>query len=575
MRASCQAEDGKRSFAPPQKKSQFTENGFFMNKKLLNIILASVVIVGYMFRILEVNTRSLEYDEIWTLQHYFKCSFTEIFTNLETPNNHPLHTLCAKKLYGIFGEKSWALRLPALISGILLLFAALWTSQKYFRSKYAKIAFVALTAFSPYLVHYSNTARGYSMQALFVFLLIFLLFSYYCKPLIAKALLIFVAASAILFTIYSGLIFVCAAGGAYLFALFDWKSWKSEFKKNLFLFAAGADFFIVAALWLGLNWEKITKAQQFGFKIISIPHFFQSVGHLIYDLNLTLPLIIVTAALILRPKDRFLRFGAVFTVLIFLSILVTKCGPERVYLPMITVVLFCAARGIEVIGARFCKIRYIELVLTLGICSPLIFMQSEIERISPPDWRYFVTLLEKNTQENCYIIYPAGDTYPIYVNYKESALNLAKRSENYLTTAIFVSPAEQKISCLAKDKSEKTLELGKATVIYPLSNNYKMSCYSLEVLNAESFRQGTPLIAFFVFMPKRQYFAVLKQLNSKDDCYTLNTFFNQDYIANNGGEPARSIPLFIPETSQPYSYYSNLAEACGNTLKFYILKYEQ
>ena len=35
-----------------------------MNKKLLYIILISVVIAGCMVRMLEVNTRSLEYDEI-------------------------------------------------------------------------------------------------------------------------------------------------------------------------------------------------------------------------------------------------------------------------------------------------------------------------------------------------------------------------------------------------------------------------------------------------------------------------------------------------------------------------------
>lgn len=545
-----------------------------MNGKMFKIILAAVVAAGCLFRVLEFDTRSLEYDEIWTMTHYFKCSFSEIFTELETPNNHPLHTFIAQKICSVFGEENWALRLTALFSGIGLLFCAVWAAGKYLRSKYAKIALISLIAFSPYLVHYSNTSRGYSMQALFVFALMFCLFSYAKKPSLLKASGVFVTASAALFTVYSGLIFVCAAGGAYLCSFFKWRDWKNELKKNLFLFAAGADFFIVAALWLGLNWEKIRKAQQFGSEITSFMQFFQSAGHLIYDLGLILPLTVIVIAFVLRPKDRILRFGLVFAVLVLLSVIFTKCGPERVYMPMIAVVLFSAARGIEVIGARFCKIRYIELVLTLAVCSLLILMQSDIERISPPDWRYFVTQIEKNTHERCYVVYPAGDTYPIYINYKESALNLAKRSEHDLLTAIFISPEKQKISCLAEDKSEKTLELGKTTGVFPLSNNYKMSCYSMEVLNAESFRKGTPVIAFFVFMPKRQYFAVLKQLYSKDDCYTLNTFFNQDYIANNGGESARSIPLFIPVTSQPYSYYAGLAEACGAALKFYILKYE-
>ena len=62
------------------------------------IILAAVVAAGCLFRVLEFDTRSLEYDEIWTMTHYFKCSFSEIFTELETPNNHPLHTFIAQKI---------------------------------------------------------------------------------------------------------------------------------------------------------------------------------------------------------------------------------------------------------------------------------------------------------------------------------------------------------------------------------------------------------------------------------------------------------------------------------------------
>jgi hypothetical protein len=101
-----------------------------------------------------------------------------------------------------------------------------------------------------------------------------------------------------------------------------------------------------------------------------------------------------------------------------------------------------------------------------------------------------------------------------------------------------------------------------------------MSYYSLEPLNAESFRQGTPLIAFFVFMPKRQYFAVRRRLHANDECYLLNAFFDYDHIANNGGELTKAIVLFIPEASQDFRYYAGLAESCGMALKFYILKYE-
>jgi predicted membrane-bound mannosyltransferase len=186
----------------------------FMNKKILklNLILILCIVGGCFLRVIDLNIRSLEYDEIWTLQHYFKYGFAEIFTNLETPNNHPLHTWLAKTLCSFAGYENWVLRLSAFLSGIALMAAAWLAAGKFFRSKYAKIALMALIAFSPYLVHYSNTARGYSMQAFFVAAMVFLLFEYARKPSMIKAFGVFATAAATLFTVYSGLIFVCAAG---------------------------------------------------------------------------------------------------------------------------------------------------------------------------------------------------------------------------------------------------------------------------------------------------------------------------------------------------------------------------
>ena len=96
----------------------------------------------------------------------------------------------------------------------------------------------------------------------------------------------------------------------------------------------------------------------------------------------------------------------------------------------------------------------------------------------------------------------------------------------------------------------------------------------MEVLNAESFRQGIPLIAFFVFMPKDQYLAVRRLLFRKDECYLLNAFFNRDLTDDSNGKVYRAIPFFIPAPSQNYEYYVKLAELAGSRLKFYILKYE-
>ena len=55
-----------------------------MKSKNINVILILIVLAGGVFRVLEVPVRSLEYDEIWTLQNYTKLGFSEIFQELAT-----------------------------------------------------------------------------------------------------------------------------------------------------------------------------------------------------------------------------------------------------------------------------------------------------------------------------------------------------------------------------------------------------------------------------------------------------------------------------------------------------------
>ena len=63
----------------------------FDNNKYLLLFTAIILFLGIFFRLQGIISRSLEYDEIWTLLHYSNKSLYVIFTKLATPNNHPIN----------------------------------------------------------------------------------------------------------------------------------------------------------------------------------------------------------------------------------------------------------------------------------------------------------------------------------------------------------------------------------------------------------------------------------------------------------------------------------------------------
>ncbi len=161
--------------------------------------------------------RFLEYDEIWTFRFYVPLPWHEIFTDLATPNNHCLNSLLIKWLYALFPSSAVLLRLPALAAGILTVVLVLWAVWKTVRQPGAVIMAVFWIAFQADLIHYSRTARGYSLQCFFV-LAFFLLLT---RPARVSgswktALLLLVCASGACLSVTSDLIFVGACGAAWL-----------------------------------------------------------------------------------------------------------------------------------------------------------------------------------------------------------------------------------------------------------------------------------------------------------------------------------------------------------------------
>ena len=107
--------------------------------------------------------RSLDHDEVVTVREYAARPWSEVVTSYTAPNNHILHTLCVKLARTAFGERDWAIRLPAWLAGCFGIVVAYSLARRFVGSRSVALLAAALLALSPVAVGYARQARGYTM----------------------------------------------------------------------------------------------------------------------------------------------------------------------------------------------------------------------------------------------------------------------------------------------------------------------------------------------------------------------------------------------------------------------------
>ena len=128
-----------------------------------------VIILGAVVRLWFAVEHPMRYDEAYNYLHFASKSPAYVATHY-LPNNHVLHTLMVRVSIALCGPEPWALRLPALVGGILLIPATAWLGWTVSRNRWAAVlAGLAVCVSSP-LIEYSANARGYSWLALFAVL---------------------------------------------------------------------------------------------------------------------------------------------------------------------------------------------------------------------------------------------------------------------------------------------------------------------------------------------------------------------------------------------------------------------
>lgn len=131
---------------------------------------AAVCGLGLALR-LEYMGLPMRYDEATSFNNYASKPLYIGLTDYREPNNHLFHTFLVHVSTGIFGTAPWAIRLPALVAGVLMV-PATYVLARVLYEKTAALLAAGLVATSSTLIEYSTNARGYTIVALLVLVIL-------------------------------------------------------------------------------------------------------------------------------------------------------------------------------------------------------------------------------------------------------------------------------------------------------------------------------------------------------------------------------------------------------------------
>lgn len=134
--------------------------------------LLGITLFALLTRIVFIS-KPMGHDEAYTIVTFAFARLQDAVSDYHLPNNHIFHTLLVYVSHHLFGIQPWAVRLPALIAGVLIV-PACYLLARILYDKYSALLSAGLAAFLPLLIYYSVIARGYSLLTL-ITILIFIL----------------------------------------------------------------------------------------------------------------------------------------------------------------------------------------------------------------------------------------------------------------------------------------------------------------------------------------------------------------------------------------------------------------
>ncbi len=127
--------------------------------------LGIIILAGIFARVVYLQ-RPMGHDEAYTVMAFANTPLLNLVSDYHLPNNHIFHSLLVHLAIPIFGMDPWAVRLPALLAGVLTIPAGYIFARRAYGPSVAMPAAAAL-ALLPALFDYATNARGYTLIALF------------------------------------------------------------------------------------------------------------------------------------------------------------------------------------------------------------------------------------------------------------------------------------------------------------------------------------------------------------------------------------------------------------------------
>jgi len=127
-------------------------------------VFLAVMVLATLLRMLHLN-EGMWIDEYLTLINYVRQDLGFVATNFKDDNQHWLLSVLSKVSILIFGEQPWAFRLPAVVFGLLSIWATYRVGRLFFSARVTLLACFLLTV-SYHHIWYSQNARGYTILLL-------------------------------------------------------------------------------------------------------------------------------------------------------------------------------------------------------------------------------------------------------------------------------------------------------------------------------------------------------------------------------------------------------------------------
>ncbi len=387
-----------------------------------------VLLLGVLIRF-AAFTPGLEYDEIWTFQHYASGSLHKIFTDLATPNNHPLNSLLIKWCACFFSSPTVVLRLSAFLAGIVTICLSGVLANVLFRSRMAVPVAMTFASFNAGLILYSNTGRGYSLQVMLILLYAICVLLYALSRRRWYLSGIFLTGICSILTLPTSVLWLFPISLAH--CAYEVKRNGTAWKKYLpegvaYLLTGGAVLF-----WLLYNYSAWKAGQSFGQSVESLSFFLDFMGKTLYRCGgvcLLLAALLGLGFAIWRKKHRFLLISLWWIVLFpLVAALFTKTGPPRVYLASVPFLASAAGFGLAHLLAGIGKKKLLySVILLLSIAMAGVDYRVNCRTWSRVDWLERFSLYRKLPPENFLCISPTS-SYPAVWNNPDSLSDYMKR----------------------------------------------------------------------------------------------------------------------------------------------------